>query len=387
MRVTSKELQPHLTRGLQFALDVAMLVAAFVLAYLLRFEFAVPEKELRNAVQQLPYVVLVQLGALALAGVYSFIWRYVGLGEVKAFIYAAVWSALVLAVLRLSLPHASTATGGCPSPSPSWGRSWRSEASSGCGSPGATSTSARRAKIRAAQAGSAEKQPTLLIGAGRAGVLAAREIEGRGDMSLEVKGFVDDDPEKRGAVIHGFRVLGSTGGPAPARQGARDHPGRHHDRPDLPAGDPAADRSLPEDPGRGPDHPRPLRRAPGQGPGHPDPQRPDRGPPGPRADLPRRGAARPVPGGQARDGHRRGRLDRLRARRQVARFQPAKLLLVERAEFALFEIDRELRRTRARDRGRPARRRRLRRGADARGLRRAPARRSSSTRRRTSTCR
>ena len=38
-------------------------------------------------------------------GVYSFIWRYVGLGEVKAFIYAAVWSALVLAVLRLSLPQ------------------------------------------------------------------------------------------------------------------------------------------------------------------------------------------------------------------------------------------------------------------------------------------
>jgi len=29
VRVTSKELQPHLTRGLQFALDVVMLVAAF----------------------------------------------------------------------------------------------------------------------------------------------------------------------------------------------------------------------------------------------------------------------------------------------------------------------------------------------------------------------
>ena len=52
--------------------------------------------------------------------------------------------------------------------------------------------------------------PTLLVGAGRAGVLAAREIVGRGDMNLDVKGFVDDDLEKQGAVIHGIRVLGTT---------------------------------------------------------------------------------------------------------------------------------------------------------------------------------
>src|SRR5262245_27319641 len=96
--------QPHLTRGLQFALDVAVLVVAFVLAYLLRFEFAMPDREIGNALQQLPYVVIVQFAALVLAGVYSFIWRYVGMGELKAFLYAALWSGLVLAVLRVSLP-------------------------------------------------------------------------------------------------------------------------------------------------------------------------------------------------------------------------------------------------------------------------------------------
>ena len=94
--MTRRSIRPRLTRGVQFALDIAVLVAAFVFAYLLRFEFSVPEKELGKALQQLPYVVLVQFGALALAGVYSFIWRYVGLGEVKAFLYAALWSALVL---------------------------------------------------------------------------------------------------------------------------------------------------------------------------------------------------------------------------------------------------------------------------------------------------
>ena len=99
-----KTIAPLLTRSFQFALDVTTLVGAFVFAYLLRFEFASPGEEIPNAIQQLPYVVLVQLAALALAGVYSFIWRYVGMGEVKAFLYAALWSGMVLAVLRLTLP-------------------------------------------------------------------------------------------------------------------------------------------------------------------------------------------------------------------------------------------------------------------------------------------
>src|SRR5262245_50780409 len=102
--VTRKDFSPYLTRGFQFALDVTILILAFAFAYLLRFEFAVPDKELTRALQQLPYVVLIQLLALGLAGVYSFIWRYVGMGEVKAFIYAGIWSALVLIVLWASLP-------------------------------------------------------------------------------------------------------------------------------------------------------------------------------------------------------------------------------------------------------------------------------------------
>jgi FlaA1/EpsC-like NDP-sugar epimerase len=52
--------------------------------------------------------------------------------------------------------------------------------------------------------------PVLLVGAGRAGVQAAREIVGRGDMDLEIVGFVDDDPAKQGTVIQGFKVIGTS---------------------------------------------------------------------------------------------------------------------------------------------------------------------------------
>jgi len=206
--MNKRALTPMLTRGLQFALDLAILVSAFSLAYLLRFEFAVPGKELRNAVQQLPYVVLVQASALALAGVYSFIWRYVGMGEVKAFVYAALWSGLTLAVLRFSIPDRLTG--------------WRVPLSvilmgTVLAFGGVLGLRVLRRYLyelaqrreRGAQS-VGQRVPTLLIGAGRAGVLAVREIVNRGDMNLDVKGFVDDDPEKQGAVIHGIRILGTT---------------------------------------------------------------------------------------------------------------------------------------------------------------------------------
>jgi FlaA1/EpsC-like NDP-sugar epimerase len=40
--------------------------------------------------------------------------------------------------------------------------------------------------------------------------MAVREIRSRGEHDMELRGFVDDDPGKRGATISGIRVLGST---------------------------------------------------------------------------------------------------------------------------------------------------------------------------------
>ena len=48
------------------------------------------------------------------------------------------------------------------------------------------------------------------IGAGRAGVVAAREISGRADSELDIRGFVDDDETKLGSVIQGHKVLGTS---------------------------------------------------------------------------------------------------------------------------------------------------------------------------------
>ena len=57
-------------------------------------------------------------------------------------------------------------------------------------------------------AGSIRAMPTLLIGAGSAGAEAVKQIMADPKLGMEPVGFLDDDPEKRGMVIHGVRVFG-----------------------------------------------------------------------------------------------------------------------------------------------------------------------------------
>ena len=91
-------------RPFQFASDLLVMVCALWVAYLLRFEFQIPDEHLVALKSQLPLVVLIQLVALLVFGVYDFIWRYIGIGEIKFFIYAGLVSALPLLGMRLFLP-------------------------------------------------------------------------------------------------------------------------------------------------------------------------------------------------------------------------------------------------------------------------------------------
>lgn len=196
-----------LSRRAQFALDVVVLALALVVAYLLRFEFQLEATNQERLLAQLPLVVLIQLGALILSGVYAFIWRYIGLAEMSAFVKAAFGSGLVLLIGRLALPGSF--------------QLWRVPLSiilmdtafafSGV----VVIRVLRRVVYERYEKRQQHREPlkgkaVLLVGAGQAGVLAAKEIRGRGDMDVWIHGFVDDDPEKQGAVLQGKRVLGTT---------------------------------------------------------------------------------------------------------------------------------------------------------------------------------
>ena len=214
------ELPPRrhlLATGIQAFLDLSVLLLAFVAAYLLRFDFKIPPEEIRNFITQMPLVVLLQFVALTFCGARSSIWRYTDLAHVKSFLYAALGSLLVIAMLRLGLPKPHQA--------------WRVPLSVNLidvllafGGAYAMRVMRRaeyeykqkRAQLKRRINGNGNghthrKRSVLLIGAGRAGSLAAKEIEARGDLDLEIKGFVDDDRSKLGrTVIQGRRVLGTT---------------------------------------------------------------------------------------------------------------------------------------------------------------------------------
>ena len=91
-----------------FAIDLAVLGGggALVVAYLLRFEFAIPAVHWRGLLLQFPLVIAAQVSALFLVGIQRFTWRYISLQEVSAFARAACYATLPLLVLRIALPEA-----------------------------------------------------------------------------------------------------------------------------------------------------------------------------------------------------------------------------------------------------------------------------------------
>lgn len=201
------------TRTWQFLLDLTALSGAYVVAYLLRFEGAIPPTYQDRLLDTLPYVVLLQYLAMALAGTPRYSWRYVGLREAtRIFGALAAGTGVLVAFRMLSVPLARV--------SPAAVRFQMPYSTLLLllllGSTGIVGLRVLR-RLIAEQAGKRVHvgpahalTRTVLVGAGQAGVLVVREAEARADLGILPVGFVDDDPLKVGTMLHGVPVLGTT---------------------------------------------------------------------------------------------------------------------------------------------------------------------------------
>ncbi len=83
--------------------DVVVLTTAFFLAYFPSINIRVDTFVLESVLTQVSFVIFVQISTLFLLGAYSIIWRYISIGDVKVFAYAALVSGGILLALRFLL--------------------------------------------------------------------------------------------------------------------------------------------------------------------------------------------------------------------------------------------------------------------------------------------
>ena len=188
-------------RIFEVMLDVVLIILSYYSAYTLLFGAMTESGAWNLFLRTVPVLVCVKMFAFLAAGVYRGLWRYISIDGVvvfaKAVVLGAVGSVLALLVafrfeglsravfvldtmmLFMMLAGSRFAF-----------RLFRHAL------PVAEARGARR---------------VLIYGAGDGGELLLREVLNNRELQLTPVGFVDDDPLKKGKVIHGLRVFGGNG--------------------------------------------------------------------------------------------------------------------------------------------------------------------------------
>ncbi|MEM6960110.1 MAG: nucleoside-diphosphate sugar epimerase/dehydratase [Myxococcota bacterium] len=198
-------------RATHVLLDVLVLAASVVLAYLLRYDWVLPFGDFKVGLFLGPYVVLAQYVLLSLFGIPQCSWRHFGLREVRR-VAAALGVAMMLflgarIVSGLLLPRWDYARYALM-PIGVTIIDYVLAVLSVCGLRALRRSMADRAAIRPRMVQTKPRKKTLLVGAGNDGWLIARELENRPELGIDAIGFLDDDPHRQGRRVQGIPVLG-----------------------------------------------------------------------------------------------------------------------------------------------------------------------------------
>jgi FlaA1/EpsC-like NDP-sugar epimerase len=203
-----------IARTVRAGIDVLLLALAMVLSFALRFDWAIPDDMIARLTVVTPYVVALQYATLAYFGASRVSWRFVSLRDARPFIFAFATSGAVLVLVRYGVP---AFLGTADLASYMLVPFSVIALNAGIGSTLTLGVRAMRralsedaeASVRRQHSMPPRRSPrTLLIGAGQGGVITAQELARRPEMGIVAVGFVDDDSAKVGTTICGIPVLG-----------------------------------------------------------------------------------------------------------------------------------------------------------------------------------
>lgn len=185
--------------------DVFLIAGAYYLAYYLRFDGDIPSGELRNFANTVVWIVPLKIVCFYFFGLHRGMWRYTGIQDLKNLVKACIASSVVIilvllltvrfvgfprSVFLLDFMLAFFMIGGLRIGIRLYYHREKRE----------------RGPLFLGKENNGKR--LLIVGAGDAGEGALRELIDNPRLSYQVVGFVDDDFQKSGRSIHDVPILG-----------------------------------------------------------------------------------------------------------------------------------------------------------------------------------
>ncbi len=187
----------------QVGADACLVALAYYLAFVLRFDSGIPERYGDLLIDTVAFVVVAKVALFAAFGLYSKLWRFVDQADFESILKAVVVSSFVLiaGLFLLSLgandpPRGVIALDFLLTLALVGGARFLMRA-------------VVERPLRGPLVQRADTE-VLVVGAGNGGQQVALELRRNPELSSAVIGFVDDDPRKRGMLVAGHRVHGTT---------------------------------------------------------------------------------------------------------------------------------------------------------------------------------
>ncbi len=182
-------------------LDALASSITLYLAFQIRFDFSIPTVFLESFFNWVPWFAILQIILFYLAGLYARMWRYTSLFD----LYAILLSVTAVSLVSVTFVLITSGSEGYPRSVLLMHYILNTLA-----------TVAIRLSVRVYFTHYHEESPLksphpkkvlLLIGAGKTGEKIAREIMTTSRHQYSIAGFIDDNMEKHGALLHGKKIF------------------------------------------------------------------------------------------------------------------------------------------------------------------------------------